>query len=149
MESDGPLVAVADASVSIIVSQIFYDELLADINCLMDVFSGHVYELYCELAATHSQHLGLLVKAKGSDSTPIVIDLHPLLHLSHFVDLPYGKVGVVRHRQKTTCLIYCAECLSALCRRCFPHSLYLYEAVRSHIFTDVKAIEGIFTPQSG
>ena len=92
MEGNGPLVTVTNAGVSIVVGQIFYYELLSYIDCLMDVLCCHVYQLDRKLTATHSQHLRLLVKAKSSNSTSIVIDLYPLFHLSHLVNLPYSKV---------------------------------------------------------
>ncbi len=57
MKSYGSFVAVAYAGVSVVVRQILYDELLADIDYLMHCLAGNIDQLYCELTRAYSQNL--------------------------------------------------------------------------------------------
>ena len=50
MKSDGSFITVANASISVIIVKISDDELLANVNNFMHIFTDHIDQFYGEFA---------------------------------------------------------------------------------------------------
>lgn len=49
MESNGSFIAVTNASISIVIGQIFDDKFLTDVDNFMNIFCGNIDKFNCEL----------------------------------------------------------------------------------------------------
>lgn len=72
MERHRFLIAVADASVPIVVLQVFYYELLPDVDDPVELLCDQVQQFYRELIGPDSKHLAFMVELEGCYRTPII-----------------------------------------------------------------------------
>ena len=149
VEGDCPFVAVAYAGVAVVVSQVFYYELLAYVYHLVHSFARDVYQLYCELTRTDSQHLRFEVKAQSCYRAAVVTDFVVDLVLLNGFDLENAEIGAIVDSQIAVSWVDVAEGLPSLALAGFFHALDLNESMRADVLCNFEGVEDVFGLESG